>query len=511
MRDRVEAKDVTVRAAVAGSGAARRLRERAVWLGLATLLAGLCLWRLACVQAGPDPDTDAYGHYLIAQQLLETPWNFRIHWVWLPLYHVLSSLPVALGASLDHVRSANAVAAAGPALLLLWASRRRAGTREPVDSGVALLAALLTALNPLLLQLGTTGQMEVFFCLLLLLTATLLSQQRFGAAALALSALVLTRYEAWAVAAVVGVELVRQHVAQRRRLGPGEWACLIAPASCVLGWATLRWLGGEPWFGFLADNQAFAERALGPAPSRGMLHALTRYTLVVPFHAFGLALPFALLGVGRTWRQHGTWFVAPGLAIVGLLTLSSLSRSQLGLERHFLSVVPFAATWIAQGVARAEELVAAALAKRWAPRRGAAFALLGLCVVAGSALRLRSTLPGWWELTETRLRAPRQVAEFLRGTPASSLIVCNQASVEVLSELDPTRFVHAPLDAHTADRVREWSRSRDVFIVGRARRLGAFSHVGAASYGALDGPADAFVAIHVPAGSGIGSNLASGG
>src|SRR5690606_35933422 len=124
------------------------LRERALWLGLAALLASLCLWRLACVQAGPDPDTDAYGHYLIAQQLLETPWNFRIHWVWLPLYHVLSSLPVALGASLDRVRSANAVAAAGPALLLLWASRRRAGTREPVEAGVALLAALLTALNP---------------------------------------------------------------------------------------------------------------------------------------------------------------------------------------------------------------------------------------------------------------------------------------------------------------------------------------------------------------------------
>src|SRR5690606_2848015 len=106
---------------------------------------------------------------------------------------------------------------------------------------------------------------------------------------------------------------------------PGVWACLLAPGLCVFGWAALRRLDGEPWFGFIRENQAFVQRvhALWPDTS-GPLRALGRYTLEVPFRAFGLALPFVLLGVARAWRRAGVWFVAPGLALVAFLTLSSL-------------------------------------------------------------------------------------------------------------------------------------------------------------------------------------------
>lgn len=471
------------------------------WLALGALLAALCLWRVACVGVGPDPDTDAYGHYVIARQLLETPWNFRIHWVWLPLYHLVLAPAVALGASLDQVRAANAILAVGPALLLFWTLASRAGA-EPLERAVAGVAALLTATSPLIMQLGTTGQMEIFFCLLLLLATALLAQQRFGAAAVTLSALVLTRYEGWAVAAVVGAELVRQHAMERRWPRAGAWACLLAPLGCVCGWAALRRLGGEPWFGFIADNQAFAERVIDRFPSgHDVLRGLARYTLVVPFGAFGLALPFVLLGVGRAWRRSGVWLVAPGVGIVGFLTLSSLSHSQLGLDRHFLSVVPFAATWLAHGLARAAEGLAAAARAPWRARAGVVFTALSLCVGAGAALRLRSALEGWWQLTRGALAEPRAVAEFLRSTPASSLILCDEASVEVLSGLDRSRFIRAHLDAQAASLVAEWTRSRDVFIVNRAGRLGAFLHAGPARYGDVDGPRDAFVAIHLPAGA----------
>jgi hypothetical protein len=487
-----------------GRDSAEQLRAHAIvwgpWLALGVLLAGLTLWRLGCVREGPDPDTDAYGHFVIAGQLLETPWNFRIHWVWLPLYHLLLAPAVALGASLDQVRSANAIGAAGPALILFWALA--SGARcQPVKRGVAFLAALLTATSPLVLQLGTTGQMEIFFCLLLLLAITLLSRQRFGAAAMALSALVLTRYEGWAVAAVVGAEIVRQHGVARRWPRAGAWACLIAPLACVFGWAALRRFGGEPWFGFIGDNQAFAERVIDRFPSgHDMLRALGRYTVSVPFRSFGLALPFVLLGVGRSWRHDGVWFVAPGLGIVGFLTLSSLSHSQLGLDRHFLSVVPFTATWLAHGLARAAEGLAGVARAPWRGHVGVIFATLSLGVGAGAAVRLRSASAGWWELTQSALPEPRAVAEFLRSTPASSLIVCDEASVEVLSGLDRSRFIRAQLDAQTLSRVAEWTRSRDVFVVNRAGRLGAFRHAGPARYGDVDGPLDAFVVIHLPAG-----------
>lgn len=472
-------------------------------LAFGALLVGLCGWRLACVSVGPDPDTDAYGHYVIAQQLLETPWNFKIHWVWLPLYHVLLALGVALGAGLDEVRAANAIAATGPALLLFWALARKA-RGEPLERGVAWLAALITATSPLIMQLGTTGQMEIAFCVLLMLTTLLLSERCFGAAAVGLSALVLTRYEGWAVAATVGAELIRQHWAGRRWPRAGAWACLVAPLATVLGWAALRRSGGEPWFGFIADNQAFAERVIDRFPSgHDMLRGLARYTLVVPFKAFGIALPFVVLGIVRTWRRSGRWFVAPGLGILGFLTLSSLSHSQLGLDRHFLSVVPFGATWLAQGVACAAAWLAPS---RWLPRamtperRSAlSFAALGLCVAIGALLQLQRSSRGWWEHTRTALAEPRAAAEFLRSTPESSLILCDEASVEVLSGLGRSRFVRAHLDEHLAPLAANWARSRDVLVVNRARRLGAFLHAGPVRYGALDGPQDAIVAIEVRA------------
>ncbi|HTV21019.1 MAG TPA: hypothetical protein VMG12_20175 [Polyangiaceae bacterium] len=497
MQHPVETTNPTPEAVASGPSRAPRWVAWAPSLALGAVLAGLCVWRLACVSVGPDPDTDAYGHYVIAQQLLETPWNFKIHWVWLPLYHLLLALGVALGAGLDQVRAANAIAATAPALVLFWALARKA-RGEPLERAVAGLAALLTALSPLISQLGTTGQMEIAFCLLSTLTTLSLSERRFGLAAVGLSALVLTRYEGWAVAAVVGAELVRQHWAERRWPRANVWACFVAPLASVIAWAALRRSGGEPWFGFIADNQAFAERVIDRFPSgHDVLRGFARYTLEVPFRAFGFALPFVALGISRTWRRSGVWFVAPGLAIIAFLTLSSLSHSQLGLDRHYLSVVPFAATWLAHGVARAAEWLAAAREVRRLRRVGLTFAALSACIALGAALRLHSAARDWWERTRTALAEPRAVAEFLRSTPEASLIVCDEASVEVLSGLDRSRFLRTHLDERLAPLVAEQTRSRDVFIVNRARRLGAFLHAGPARYGALDGPPDAFVAIEV--------------
>jgi hypothetical protein len=270
------------------------------------------------------------------------------------------------------------------------------------------------------------------------------------------------------------------------------------PALCTLGWAALRRLGGEPWFGFVLDNQAFAESALEHAPGAfGALGGLGRYTVSVPYRAFGAAAAFALLGLGRALREEGVWFVAPGLGILGFLTLSSLSHSQLGLDRHFLSVLPFAAVWIAHGMVRFSELLERALERR-RPRRQVPVAVLLCALVAiGGARRLEHSLSLWWNTTRTALDQQRQVAAFLRVTPSSSLIVCDNASVEVLSGLDPARFVRAHLDEQTAVRLTEWSRSRDVYIVNRGHNLGAFLHFGPIRYGAVDGPPDAFVAVQV--------------
>lgn len=516
--------------AASSSGTARLLRSL-LGAGLASLLLGLCVYRLMCVHAGPDPDTDAYGHFSIARQLLATPLELRIHWVWLPLYHLLLAGPVALGASLDQVREANALAAGLPPLLLLWALARpkheapgSPGSATPQLpstplSLVPLGAALLAAASPLLVQLGTTGQMEVCFCTLLMLAVALLTRERFGAAAAVLGALVLTRYEGWAVAAVVSAVLLGRRLFARTPLGAGGWACALGPGACVLAWAALRRLGGEPWFGFILDNQAFAERVLDGAHSEtpSAVLPLLRYLVIVPWRSFGLAAACALLGVGPTLRREGIWLVAPGAAILAFLTLSSLTRSQLGLDRHFTSVVPFAATWIAHGLARLVAQLASALERLGAParsRQGAAGLVL-LAFALSMATRVSDSLGGWLAATRQALREPRAVAQFLRGTPAGAPIVCEDAAVVVLSGLAPERFVRAPLDAGFEARLGELSRSSDVYVVHRARNLralaspdslsrglptrGWLSH-GALSYGALDGAPDALVVLRFATG-----------
>src|SRR5688572_490983 len=171
--------------------AQRRAGDSALWTAIASvehngrwlsilsfcaLTLVLCAWRLHCVTLGPDPDTDAYGHYMIARQLLETPENLRIHWVWLPSYHALLALGVWLGVSLDGVRCVNAMLAAVPPLLLFFGlARGRAGE---APTFVPWLAAVLALGAPLAVQMGTTGQMEVWFSCLLLGIALALRHER---------------------------------------------------------------------------------------------------------------------------------------------------------------------------------------------------------------------------------------------------------------------------------------------------------------------------------------------
>jgi hypothetical protein len=401
-----------------GAGASLRLPPggSSGWRALAGLVLGAtllvsCAWRLACVHVGPDPDTDAYGHYVIARQLLETPFNFKIHWVWLPLYHAVLALPVWLGASLDDVRSLNALGAALPPLLLFGALLARPRGPGFLDAGLPLLAALLTATCPLLMRLGTTGQMEVFFCSLLVLAAALLACERFGLAAPVLCALALTRYEGWAIAAFVAVVLPLQHRAERRRLGAGALASVLLPGACALGWVTLRRLGGEPWLGFLLDNQAFAERVIERNPETlGALGGFGRYTVSIPFRVFGASAALALVGLRRTLREDGVWFVAPGACILGFLTLSAVTHSQLGLDRHFLAVVPFAAVWIAHGIARVAEVLERARDGRWARLSLPVTLLLCTALTIGVARRLEKSLSIWWNTTRTALQQPRELA-----------------------------------------------------------------------------------------------------
>ncbi len=463
---------------------------------LLALTLGLWLWRVRCIALGPDPDGDAYGHYVIARQLLETPLDLHIHWVWLPLYHLLLAAGIGLGGSLDSVRLCNALLSALTPLLLGWGLRRAALARSAAgrcERGVPLLAAALASATPLALVMGTTAQPEPLFALLLLTATLLLGERRWRSAVLALSALVLLRYEAWAVAASVSALLPLQRCWPRAAalsgepgaaapLSRGRLACVLAPALTVLGWAALRRLDGAGWFDFLQLNQRFAEDALSRLARPSALAELRELAASVP--ALGwLLLLLGLLGVPSLARRGSIWLVLVPLTVAAFLLLGWLLRSHLGLSRHWVGLVPFAAAAVAHGCAQCADW----LERAW-PRSGApVFAGLALLLVVQAVRLLPAPLAGWREHTAHALPEQRAAASFLRGLPASAQLWCDDAATEVLSQLPRQRFVRRYLGHGALAQLRGWQRSEEVIVLSQAGRIRELLPHAELLYGTPDG------------------------
>src|SRR5580658_5914827 len=100
------------------------MNRRAPVVFLVIALTALATWRAVCVLAGPDIDTDAYAHHMIARAILADPRDLAVHWVWLPLFHYAQVPLVALGGTMDHVRWLNVVlAAALPVAVFAYVKR----------------------------------------------------------------------------------------------------------------------------------------------------------------------------------------------------------------------------------------------------------------------------------------------------------------------------------------------------------------------------------------------------
>lgn len=492
-----------------GSGA-RTLMLFAV-LGMAALLTA---WRLHTVALGPDPDTDSYGHYVIARQFLETPWNVRIHWVWLPVYHALLAAGIALGITLDGVRQINAVLAALPPLLLAFCLHRghqRGTVQRVLVPGVAALVALSA---PVATQMGTTAQMDVLFSCLVLGLALALQRRRHGVACALLSVAVLTRYEAWAALAGVAV-VIGAHRARTGRTNAHALACLVCPALAILSWAALRASQGEAWFGFIRANQHFAEHALDAIHPEGasFTRALARYPVTLPLLQFGGWAALAALGLRRTLREQGIWFIVVPGSVLGFLTLSTLTRSQLGLERHFTPLIAFFAVWVAHGLSWVAELLArthawirGTLTPRGGRRRaeaalahaglvrGAVWGTLLALLLASRGRHLLEPLAHWRDKTATALAVERETGRYIAALPARTRFICDPASVEVLSGLPAERFAHASAGPPLVAAASRLAQQQDVVVVTGAGRGGEVAELGPTLYA---DPSGQYLAIRV--------------
>lgn len=476
-------------------------------IALAIAIVALAAWRAACVLAGPEVDTDAYAHNMIARAILADPRDLAVHWVWLPLFHYLQVPLVALGGRLQDVRWVNVLlSAALPVALFSYVRRTAKSHRAGVSpDAVALVAALVAAACPIAMQMGTTGQPEPLFALLMLGVAIAYQERRYEAAALLLGAAAVTRYEAWAAVATIAALAAVDPVLRWRRGARSEqegwkaWITVGVPVAAVVAWATLRKPFDGRWFGFLRETHQFASGAMHQtsALDGGLARLVSDalyYPFSVPVRVLGVVLALVPFGVVRTVREQGARFVLVLLSVLGFISLTWVMRSSLGLDRHFVGVVPLYATFAAQGVAVLADGAAwaahrAGLGPRWGRATAWAVSVLSL----GGLLATLYVWMGFWKGSIERGWPRREeLGAYLRSLPESTLVFCDDATVEILSGLDRRRFDrHWMDDPHTWDLIVNAAHARgSAYVATWADKMRGHEDVGTIVFSVRDSASD---------------------
>ena len=265
-----------------------------------------------------------------------------------------------------------------------------------MPEATALIAALVAAACPIAMQMGTTAQPEPLFALLVLGAAIAFQQARPSWTAALLAPAVLLRYEAWAALAARSPGCSSRSAsglgcgAPRSGLGRWMWIAVGVPVALILAWAALRAPVDGRWFGFLRQTREFANDATHT--KLGAAKDVLYYPAWVPVRVLGVALLPVPFGVARTVRQQGLRFVALPVACLGMVSLSWVTRASLGLDRHFVCVVPLYATFAAQGVVALGDAAARAMGAM--PGRVVA-GVASLIVLAGLAVHLDLWMAHW--------------------------------------------------------------------------------------------------------------------
>ncbi len=338
-----------------------------------------------------------------------------------------------------------------------------------------MFAALIVAACPIAMQMGTTAQPEPLFALLVFCVAVAFQEGRYGRAASALAAAVLLRYEAWACLAVITVIVAADWRHPEKRRGRA-WITIVLPVSAIAVWALRSGArsmvdGLASWVRRESSRRAsFTKRARFDRETSGTSSTCSTHPLFVPYRVMGS--PLAAFSGARTVRQQGPRFVLVLASSLGFITLTWLLRSSLGLDRHFVVVVPLYAIFAAQGANAIGDGAARWLARlRPEPGEAGRMATVGRALGGGlSALSLAGLLVmlgiwmGFWRASLVR-GFPRTCGDrknICEPCPARRGSSATMRRSKSLSGLDRHRFDrHWIDDPHTWDLVSEtWRESK---------------------------------------------------
>ena len=439
-----------------------------VWLGVGSVCLST-IAKLELIGSGPDAEPDAYGHALAARLLMENPADLEVHWVWLPLGHVVSALLLALGCGMDGMRYFNCVLTSFLALGTARAIGR--GSTGIEAEGVRWTAAAVVALSPLSLSTGESGVLEpLFLGLVMASTCAIRRGHAITAGAIAACAALL-RYEGWFLPPVFLWIWWRSG-----RPRAAAWAWLL-PLFTIGAYVALRASVHGTALSFVRANADFARSfytdvaVLWPVQANVAWMSMW-YAVIVPAVVLGPLMPFALAGTPWIVRHGPRPLTGALLAILLFLTLGFVARQHMGLLRHALTLMPIYAIAAAAGLLAGARYLHRRLAlarmdiERWT---------FACAVVALSVFAMSRTLPTFFARSSLHERVHHDdalVAEALKAAWSErARVFCDVTAVETLSELPPRSFVRWKLpDTRALNMELERARGHDVLVVSTEAR-----------------------------------------
>lgn len=436
----------------------------------------------------PDFDTDAYAHHAISREIYLGNSNLNIHWVWLPLFHYIQVVFIALGFTMQILRYMNLAITAVIPIVLYFHLKKSEDKDLPYQE--SFIAAIICMLFPVLILMGTTAQPEPMFCLLILLFGIFFSRKKYFISSLFLTVAVLLRYEAWVLPpAIIFFTLwtmffrkpafLKNEIQSAKPLNS-----VILPLIAMAIWTVARYFSEGVWFGFIFVTKGFANEVLKSSSSfdSGILqfiYDIFYYPLIVPYYLAGPFIILAFFGIKRTLQRQKYMWAFLYSVILLFLIITWINKSTLGLHRHFAVLVPFYSVLLVNGIPYASDLISGIRTKLRPGKKSDEETknkikkVLGVLMIISQIVVTLIWSAGWLSYTSHLFIERYQTIDFIKKLPPKKIIFCDEASIEVLSELDLHIFNRIWLENNEAlDMIQAAKKSdKDVYIVTWDRKM----------------------------------------
>jgi hypothetical protein len=435
----------------------------------------IAIWQILFIVQLPDGDTDAYAHFIIARDLVRNGNDLGLHWVWLPLFHYIGAFFVLIGSEMQSIRFLNVLIWNSIPFILYFNLKKK----EP-ETIIPVFAALLTVLFPIGVLMGTTAQPEPLFALLILLFVVTLEDGKFLTSAFILSIACMLRYEAWAVLLGLGlymfIKVIKEGTLKISFIGKSYkiYTVLLFPIITISIWSVLRYKTDGQWLSFLHGTQKFASDALGQTNSIdgglwNFIADLFFYPFWVPFIFSGIMPFLAIIGFRKFYPKNKVFFVT-SISILVFISISWIMKANLGLNRHFASVIPFYSALTAYGLSYLYEH----LKKVSVFKSGKSVPVIAsLIILVYSVMWLYI----WRDNNEASFKERNATVSFLKRVYESEsgkgiMILSNEPVIEVLSKIDYKIYNHYWMEANqdTKNYILELKKSSpNVYIIANSR------------------------------------------